>query len=62
MRDNAKREGTHAFARGSTQRLEVELEQYERREAAWVEALKIVQRHRGWVSDEAIRDVAAFLG
>jgi NADH-quinone oxidoreductase subunit E len=26
-----------------------------------VEALNIVQRHRGWVSDEVIRDVAAML-
>ena len=24
--------------------------------------MKIVQRHRGWVSDEAIRDIAGFLG
>lgn len=28
---------------------------------ACIEALKAVQRHRGWVSDEAIQDVAAFL-
>ena len=26
-----------------------------------IEALKIVQRHRGWVSDEALRDVAALI-
>lgn len=30
--------------------------------AAVVEALKIVQRYRGWVSDDGIRDVAACLG
>ncbi len=31
-------------------------------QAASIEALKIVQRHRGgWVSDEALKDVAAYL-
>src|SRR5262249_5312100 len=30
-------------------------------QAACVEALKIVQRNRGWVSDEAIKEVAAVL-
>lgn len=30
--------------------------------AACVEALKIVQRHRGFVSDEALRDIAPVLG
>ena len=32
-----------------------------RREAVSVEALKIVQRHRGWVSDDAMADVARLL-
>jgi NADH-quinone oxidoreductase subunit E len=26
-----------------------------------IEALKVVQRHRGWVSDEALEDVAQYL-
>ena len=29
--------------------------------SACIEALKTVQRHRGWVSDEAVRDVAGYL-
>jgi NADH-quinone oxidoreductase subunit E len=29
--------------------------------AACVEALKIVQRYRGWISDESIRDIAGIL-
>ena len=29
--------------------------------SASVEALNIIQRHRGWVSDEAVKDVAAAL-
>ena len=31
------------------------------RSAACIEALKIVQEHRGWVSDENIKDIATFL-
>lgn len=38
-----------------------ELTRHHQGQSASVEALKIVQRHRGWVSDE-IRDVAALLG
>ncbi len=32
------------------------------RRSASIEALRVVQRHRGWVSDEALRDVALLLG
>ena len=39
-----------------------ELTHCERKEAASVEALKIVQKARGWVSDASIRDIAAELG
>ncbi len=38
-----------------------ELEAYEHKRAACIEALKIVQRHRGWVPDEQLRNVAALL-
>lgn len=31
------------------------------KKAAGIEALKIVQEHRHWVSDESIQDVAAFM-
>jgi NADH-quinone oxidoreductase subunit E len=44
-----------------TQEIVQELEHYPNKRAACVEALKIVQRHRGWVSDESLRDTAAFL-
>lgn len=39
-----------------------ELAHVEHKEAASVEALKIVQRRRRWVSDESIRDIAPLLG
>lgn len=42
--------------------IEVERAHYPNGQAACIEALMIVQRHRGWVSDEAVRDIAAFLG
>jgi NADH-quinone oxidoreductase subunit E len=38
-----------------------EFQRYEQKRAACIEALKIVQRRRGWVSDEALGDLAQFL-
>jgi NADH-quinone oxidoreductase subunit E len=37
------------------------LSHYPERRAACVEALKIVQRRRGWVSDDSLREVAELL-
>ena len=42
--------------------IEVHLAQYANRAAGSVEALQVVQRHEGWVSDEHLRDVAEILG
>lgn len=41
--------------------IDEELKTLPQRRAAVSEALKAVQRHRGWVSDEGIRDIAAYL-
>ncbi len=41
--------------------IEEEVRQYPERRAACVEALKVVQRHRGWVPDEQIADLAEVL-
>jgi NADH-quinone oxidoreductase subunit E len=41
--------------------IEAEFPRYEQKRAVCVEALKIVQRHRGWVSDEALIEIAEFL-
>ena len=41
--------------------IERELEQYPDRRAGSVEALRIVQRHRRWISDETLKDIAEFL-
>src|ERR1043166_6838711 len=44
------------------QGIDHELHHSEQPAAATIEALKIVQKHRGWVSDEAVADIAAKLG
>ena len=41
--------------------IRAELGHYPDARAACIEALKVVQRHRGWVSDEALAAVAAML-
>jgi NADH-quinone oxidoreductase subunit E len=33
----------------------------EQKQAVGLDALKVVQRHRGWVSDDALKDVAEYL-
>ena len=38
-----------------------EISNYEDKSAASIEALKIVQKHRGWVSDESLKATAALL-
>ncbi len=41
--------------------IEEEISHYPFRRAACVEALRVVQRHRGWVPDEQIADLAPLL-
>jgi NADH-quinone oxidoreductase subunit E len=43
------------------QEIIAELQHYEQKRAACIDALKIVQRHRGWVPDESVRDIASLL-
>lgn len=43
------------------QELDHEAEHYEFKQALTIEALKIVQNHRGWISDDAIKDIAGYL-
>jgi NADH-quinone oxidoreductase subunit E len=42
--------------------IEAEAAHYPRRDAVSIDALKIVQKHRGWVDDESLRDIAAHIG
>ena len=41
--------------------IETEIPHYAQKQAVCIDALKIVQKHRGWVSDEAIGDLAGYL-
>jgi len=41
--------------------IDAEIEKYRHKRAAGPEALKIVQKRRGWISDESISDVAQYL-
>ncbi len=43
------------------QEIEAELAHYPNKRAVSIDAMKVVQKHRGWVSDEALGDVAEFL-
>jgi len=40
----------------------IELGKYQQKSAAGLEALKVVQKHRGWISDESLNDVAQMVG
>ena len=43
------------------QEINIELSHAATKASASVDALNIIQRHRGWVSDEAVKDVASML-
>ena len=43
------------------QEIEALFEHHDAKRSACIEAMKVVQRHRGWVSNDSIRDIAAFL-
>ena len=42
--------------------IEAEFPHYPTREAVVIDAMRIVQKHRGWLSDEGLRDIGALLG
>jgi NADH-quinone oxidoreductase subunit E len=41
--------------------IEEEIKLFPEKKAACIEALKVVQKHRGWVSDEGVNDIAEML-
>jgi NADH-quinone oxidoreductase subunit E len=41
--------------------IQKEISQYPYPAVACIDALKIVQRHKGWISDESVKDIAAML-
>lgn len=43
------------------QEIEAEIRRYEQKRAAGIDVLKIIQRHRGWVCDEALVEAARLM-
>ena len=43
------------------QEIEAEFPHYPTKQAVSIDAMKIIQRHRGWVSDESLRDLGELL-
>ena len=43
------------------QEINAEFGRYPTRQAVCIEALKVIQRHRGWVSDEGLKDIGEAL-
>lgn len=43
------------------QEIEAQLAHYPTKQAVCIDAMKIVQRHRGWVSDESLKDISEML-
>jgi len=41
--------------------IEAEFPHYPTREAVCIDAMKIVQKHRGWISDDALREIGELL-
>ena len=41
--------------------IEAEIAHYPQKRAVCIDAMSMVQRHRGWISDETLADIAAFL-
>ena len=44
------------------QEIEHEMAHYPDGHSVCIEALKIAQKHRGWISDDTLQDIAVFLG
>jgi NADH-quinone oxidoreductase subunit E len=42
--------------------IEAEFPRYPNRKAVCIDAMRIVQKHRGWLSDDALRDIGELLG
>lgn len=62
MSDAANVRRIDALSDLEVREIEAEIAQLPDRESAAIDALRIVQRHRGWVSDESLHAIAHLLG
>lgn len=53
--------GEHMLTDEEKKEIQAELAKYEKKRAAAPEALKIVQKYRGWISDESLKEIADYL-
>jgi NADH-quinone oxidoreductase subunit E len=53
--------GETMFTQEEKREIEAEINECEQKHAACIGAMKVIQRHRGWVSDEAIKDICELL-
>ncbi|MGD0960850.1 MAG: NADH-quinone oxidoreductase subunit NuoE [Methylomonas sp.] len=61
MRTLSENTGGAGLSPAEIEEIKAEMRHYEDKTAVSIEALKIVQKHRRWVSDEALTAVADFL-
>jgi NADH-quinone oxidoreductase subunit E len=59
---NSKQKISEMLSEEEIKEIKEEIKQYPYPAAACIDALKIVQHHRGWVSDESVKDIALLLG
>ena len=52
---------TRTLSDAEVQEIKHEMELYPDKQAVGLEALKIVQKHQGWVSDESMQAISKFL-
>jgi NADH-quinone oxidoreductase subunit E len=57
-----KEEGDLPLSAEERREIEAEFAHYPTKRAVCIDAMKIVQRHRGWISDESLQDIAQLLG
>jgi NADH-quinone oxidoreductase subunit E len=59
--DERRRKGEAMLTTEERQEIEGKLAHYPNKQAICIEAMLVVQRHHGWVSDESLRDLSALL-
>jgi NADH-quinone oxidoreductase subunit E len=61
MKEHMKKSGFEGLSLAEVQEINAEMSHYEDKTAVSIEALKIVQKHRRWVSDDSLVAVAELL-
>ena len=62
MKEQTEKSSFEGLSLAEIQEINAEISHYEDKTAVSIEALKIVQKHRRWVSDECLVAVAELIG